>query len=165
MQIYIVRHAIAEDIGKGGGSDARRALTAEGRKKMKDAAEGFARLEPHIERIFSSPLVRAVQTAEIVAKAIKFEKEIEEMKELSPGYGPDDVLKRLREFRGVKSVALAGHEPNCSELASHLLSNSDRVLIEFKKGAICYVESDALTPGSGMLVWHLSPQTLRLMAG
>ena len=156
MQIYVVRHAIAEDAGKAGAGDARRALTLEGRKKMKDAAEGFAKLDPRIERIFSSPLVRALQTAEIVAKALKFAGEIDEMKELSPGYSPEEVLKRLQELRAVKSVVLAGHEPNCSELASCLLSSSDRIHLEFKKGAICLIESEELTAGSGILTERMT---------
>src|SRR6185436_6950664 len=68
MEIYIVRHAIAEDAPSKGTGDAARALTEEGRQKMKEAAAGFAKLEFSIDKIFSSPLIRAKQTAEILAK-------------------------------------------------------------------------------------------------
>src|SRR5258705_692460 len=90
MKVFIIRHAIAEDSNRGG--DRARALTEEGKKKMKEAAEGFARLELEIDAIYSSPLVRAVQTAEIIAKAIGYKGTIEKVEELSPGNSPKDVM-------------------------------------------------------------------------
>jgi phosphohistidine phosphatase len=159
MKIFIVRHAIAEDSARGG--DSERALTEEGKKKMKEAAEGFARLELEIETIYSSPLVRAVQTAEIVAKAIGYKQAPEIMEALSPAYSPKDLAKEVRSLKK-RNVMLAGHEPNCSEFADYLLGDAQ---LEFKKGAICLIETESVEAGSGQLVWHLSPQILRLMAG
>ena len=161
MNIYIVRHAIAEEKSSSG-NDAARVLASEGKRKMKEAALGFARLEPEIEKIFSSPLVRALQTAQIIASPLK--KKVEELEELAPGRSPQEVLARLVKMRDIGSVMLAGHEPNCSELAAYLLGNSTHLEIEFKKGAICLIQMQSLTPGSGILIWHLSPQVLRLMA-
>ena len=157
MRIFIVRHGIAEESAKGG--DRARELTEEGRKKMKEAAAGFAKLEPEIDQIFSSPLVRAAQTADIVAKALG-ENSVETMEELSPGYSPNHVLTKLATFKKHNSVLLAGHEPNCSELAEYLLGKAQ---LEFKKGAICLIEAEPLAPGNGILIWHLSPAALRLM--
>jgi phosphohistidine phosphatase len=128
---------------------------------MKEAAEGFARLDLEIDTIYSSPLVRAIQTAEILAKAIDYKETIENMEELSPGYSPKDVMQRLQSLKKVETIALAGHEPNCSELASHLLGDAE---VEFKKGAICLIETESLQTGSGNLIWHLSPQILRMIA-
>ena len=158
MKIYILRHAIAEDSAKGG--DFERALTEEGRKKMKDAAAGFARLDPSIDIVFSSPLVRAYQTAEIVARAIQYPGRIETMEQLSPGYSPQSVADRLRALKKVDSVILAGHEPNCSQLAHFLLGDAQ---LEFKKGAMCLIETESCDGSSGTLIWHLGPQALRLM--
>jgi phosphohistidine phosphatase len=158
MRIFILRHAIAEDTAKGG--DAQRALSEEGRKKMKDAAAGFARLELEIDAIYSSPLIRAVQTAEILAKAIGYRNKIETMEELSPGHSPESVGKRLQSLKKLNNIVLSGHEPNCSELASFLLGGAQ---IEFKKGSICLIETESCASGSGTLLWHLSPQALRLM--
>jgi phosphohistidine phosphatase len=159
MRIFIVRHGIAEESAKGG--DRARELSEEGRRKMKDAASGFARLDLQVDHIFSSPLVRAVQTAEILARAIDKGHSIEKMEELSPAHSPEEVLNRLRELKHAGNVMLAGHEPNCGELAAHLLGNA---VVEFKKGAICLIETDSITAGNGILIWHLSPQALRLMA-
>ena len=159
MKIFIVRHGIAEESARGG--DRARELTEEGRKKMKEASAGFAKLEAEIDHIFSSPLVRAVQTAEIVAKAVGHGHSVETMEELSPAHSPDQVIHALQSFKKAKGVVLAGHEPNCSELAAHLLGGAQ---LEFKKGAICLIESDPVSAGLGILIWHLSPQVLRLMA-
>ena len=160
MEIYIVRHGIAEEVSKDG-SDESRPLTAEGTKKMKEAAAGFARLERKPAHIFSSPLVRAKQTAQLVADALKMK--VEEMKELAPARLPAQVCEKLRQLKKVESVMLVGHEPNCSELASYLLLGSGGLNIEFKKGAICLIETRTLEPGSGDLILHLPPAALRLM--
>ena len=160
MNIYIVRHAIAEDQPRSGTGDHLRQLSEEGKKKMKEAADGFARMKLEIDAIFCSPLIRAKQTAEIVAKALK--KETEEMVELSPGHSPEDVCRKLRGFKKSESVMLVGHEPNCSDLAAYFLGD---IAVEFKKGAICLIESDDLLKHRGTLIWHLSPAVLRLMAG
>ena len=155
MRIFILRHGIAEDSAKGG--DAKRALTDEGKKKMKEAAAGFARLETEMDAIYSSPLVRAVQTAEIVSRAIGHHRKVEIMEQLAPGHGPDAVLKQLK---GVKhrTVILSGHQPNCGDLASLLLGGAS---VEFKKGGICLIETETLEAASGILIWHLSPMVLR----
>jgi len=157
MNIYVVRHGVAEDISKNG-TDEKRALTLEGKKKMKEAAGGLAALESEIGRIFSSPLVRAWQTAEILAK--EFSKEVEEMPELAPGHSPKQILNRLTEMRNAESILLVGHQPDCSSLVSYLVGN---VNVEFKKGAICKIQIDRMTAGSGALVWHFPPQALRMM--
>lgn len=161
MDIYIVRHGIAEDIAASGGGDSARALTSEGRQKMKEAAKGFAKLESDIEVIFASPLVRAKQTAEILAAALK--KTVEEMKELAPGYSASQLCEKLQSLKRKGNMMLVGHEPNCSDLASYLLEGSTGTSIEFKKGAICMIEVESPHAASGTLRLHLSPMVLRLM--
>ena len=158
MDIFIVRHGIAEEVSSDG-SDESRELTSEGKKKMKESSAGFARLERKVDRIYSSPLARARQTAEILANAL--DRKVEEMKELAPGHSPAQVCHKLKQLKA-GSVMVVGHEPNCSELASYLLLGSGGVSIEFKKGAICLIESRDAEPGSGDLILHLSPAALRL---
>lgn len=160
MEIYIVRHGIAEEVARDG-SDEARALTEDGRKKMKEAAEGFSRLERKVDHVFSSPLVRARQTAEILAGSLKLKVEV--LKELAPGHSPSQVCERLREMKRTGNAMVVGHEPNCSELASYLLISAGGMNIEFKKGAICLIETHSAEPGSGDLLLHLSPAALRLM--
>jgi phosphohistidine phosphatase len=161
MEIYIVRHAIAEAVAADG-SDESRSLTEEGKKKMKEAAAGFERLERRPQHIFSSPLVRARQTAEILAVSLKLR--VEELKELTPAHAPKEVCEKLRQMKKLESVMLVGHEPNCSELASYLLVGAGGLNLEFKKGGICLIETPNAEPGSGDLILHLPPSALRLMA-
>jgi phosphohistidine phosphatase len=160
MDVYIVRHGIAEDMSRSG-QDKDRALTEDGKQRMKEAARGFRHLEAEVGRVFTSPLVRARQTAEILASQIK--RKVEEMKELAPGNDPASVCKQLKALGKVPSVMLVGHEPNCSDLVSYLLDTPHAVETDFKKGAICLVETDSLDAGSGRLIWHLPPKVLRLI--
>jgi phosphohistidine phosphatase len=163
MYIYIIRHGIAEDHAHSL-RDEDRALTEEGKEKMKEAARGLKRMDPDITRIFSSPLVRAIQTAEIVAAELKMKVDL--LKQLAPGHTPVEVCDSLKLHKSKASaVAVVGHEPDCSELASHLLDAPGGVNIDFKKGAVCLIESESLEMGSGCLLWHLSPKALRLMSG
>lgn len=162
MRIFIVRHAIAEDFSKSG-RDEDRELSPAGRKKMKVAAAGFAGLGMGIDRVFTSPLIRARQTAEILARELKYKGAPEETEILAPGHSPEEVCAFLRTLKSVESVALTGHEPNCSQLVSYLLSGPGEVAVEFKKGAICLIESSRPQRGTGILIWHLSPMALRSM--
>lgn len=162
MHLYIVRHGIAEDHSPTG-RDEDRALTEEGREKMKEEARGLKRLEPAVEHIFSSPLVRARQTAEIIGAELKMK--IDLLKVLAPGHSPAEVCDALKPYKNKASgIVVAGHEPDCSELVSYLLDSPRAINVDFKKGAICLVETASLDMGSGCLIWHLSPKALRLMA-
>lgn len=161
MEIYIVRHGIAEEVAPDG-SDESRPLSEEGKKKMKEAAAGFASLEKKPQHIICSPLMRARQTAEILAAALKMK--VEEWKELAPVHSPAQVCERLRHLKKAESVMLVGHEPNCSELASYLLLGADGLNLEFKKGAFCRIDSRSPEPGTGDLIYLLPPAVLRLMA-
>lgn len=161
MELFIVRHGIAEDVSADG-SDEARGLTEEGRKKMKEEAVGFSRLGWKPQRVFSSPLVRAQQTADFLAT--EYHIKVEQMKELAPGHSPAEVCERLKQAKKLEAAMVVGHEPNCSELVSFLLLGSAAGLnIEFKKGSICIIESRDLSPGSGDLIVHLSPAVLRAL--
>lgn len=160
MEIYIVRHGIAEEHAAGG--DAQRALTDDGKVKMREVAAGLARIGVESETILSSPFVRARQTAEILAFPIKGRLSL--LTELAPGHGPSEVCQRLSEMHNVTSVMLVGHQPNCTELAAYLLCAPEKLDMEFKKGAVCLIEADRPAAARGTLIWLLPPKALRLAA-
>jgi phosphohistidine phosphatase len=157
MEIYLLRHGIAEN-RRPGRADAERKLTDEGKDKLRrvlSRARGAA-LVPSL--ILTSPLVRAVETAEIAAQVLGYAESIETTDALLPSSSPQAVWKELRGRAGERAVLLAGHEPLFSETASYLLG-APRVVIDFKKGALMRIDVDD-TAGAprGVLQWLLTPR-------
>ena len=164
MEIYIIRHAIATAReGKKYRNDDR-PLTKEGIGKMKQAAQGIRRIVREVDVIISSPLIRASDTARIVAKALKHKHKIVVCRELLPDASTDAVLQYLTKFKETARVMIVGHEPLLGSIASALLGSTTSI-VELKKGAFCGI-SIAKLPAStaGTLLWHLSPKQLRMLA-
>jgi len=160
FELYLIRHAIAADRGEEWPDDDKRPLTDDGIARMRKAARGFARLDLSIDIVFTSPLVRARQTADIVIGALDPRPTLVTIDSLAPG-GAYAVLMGDLEKHGRKSrFALVGHEPGLGELAGRLIGS--RHAIEFKKGAICRIDVDQIPPGGpGHLRWFLPPRILR----
>ena len=166
MDLYIVRHAIAVERGDPSYPwDDDRPLTPEGIHKFRLAARGLDKLEVRPERILSSPLLRARQTAEILRDAVQPDLDIEYSQHLKPDSGFGDALGAVVVL-GAKSVAVVGHEPHLSGFTSYLLngpSNSSSVV--FRKGAAALVRFPSEpAPGLGYLEWLIQPGALRRMA-
>lgn len=155
-RIYIVRHAIAEDVSASG-RDEDRALTPEGRKKMKRAARGLATLGITPARLLASPLVRAQQTAEIVREALP-ELRIETCDRLAPGVDEHGLTRLLNGTYAGVDVMLVGHEPDLGEMLSFWLTGSrGGVETRFKKGAVACIASSTLPPlGKAVLEWLMT---------
>ena len=120
MEILLVRHGQAVDDAPGLG-DAGRWLSARGRKATRRVARWLAKSKkwrPGL--IWTSPLVRAAQTAEILAAYADYKGEVRALAELSPGRDPGDLRKLLAEERAPLPLALVGHEPSLSILAKAL---------------------------------------------
>jgi len=116
-----------------------------------------------IDRVLTSPLVRASQTAEILAAGIACEAPLVMVDALRPGGRYDALLAALGRLGSDRSVALVGHMPSIGDIASRLIGA--REPLAFKKGATCCIETDALPPaGTGQLRWFLPPRALRALA-
>jgi phosphohistidine phosphatase len=132
---------------------------------MAQGARGLARVVPQIDLLASSPLVRARQTAVIVAEAYGGIA-IEEVGALTSGAEPPAIVEWLRGTGASGTVAVVGHEPDLSWLVCYLLADSDNTFIELKKGAACLVTfSGEPEGGGGQLKWSLAPKHLRLLGG
>ena len=155
MKIYILRHGIAED-GHAGQPDSERALTAEGKKKLRSVL-GVAKaagVAPSL--ILTSPYRRAIQTAQLAAEVLNYEGELLQTRTLEPGSNPQTVWDEIRTHKDEAAILLAGHEPLFSKLAAFLL-NCPSLQIDFKKGAILLVEMDHFTAEpNGVLKWMLT---------
>jgi phosphohistidine phosphatase len=155
MELYLLRHGIAEDRAPSG-RDADRRLTEEGKKKLRNVLGRAHKAGVMPTLILSSPLKRALETAEIAADELKYNSEIVRTAALTPDSSPSDVWAEVRAHRGEPSILLAGHEPLFSSTVAFLLG-SPRAMVEFKKGAL--VRIDFSTIGAeprGVLQWMLT---------
>ena len=166
-QLLVVRHAIAEDAAEWARAhpdDAGRPLTTEGRKKMKRVAAALRSLVPDIQLLATSPLTRAVETAEIVAAAYDGLDAVV-VPVLAPGQLAADVTRWLAGERRHDTVAIVGHEPGLSRAVSWLLAGSERPFVEIKKGAALLLAfPDAVDAAAATLEWALTPSQLRGLA-
>jgi phosphohistidine phosphatase len=157
MKIYILRHGIADD-AQGSQPDSERALTPEGKKKLRSVlrAAHAAGVAPSI--ILTSPFRRAIQTAQIAAEVLNYEGELLQTKTLEPGSHPRVVWDEIRVHKDEAEILLSGHEPLFSSLTAYLLA-SPGLQIDFKKGALACVEIDHFSAEPhGVLKWMLTPK-------
>lgn len=155
MEIYLLRHGIAEDL-RAGQKDADRALTDEGKRKLRVVARRarLAGVKPTL--IVTSPYRRAVETAEIVAAELKYKGQLLRTKALVPDSSPEAVWEEIRAHKQELQIILAGHEPLFSALAAYLL-NAPSLVIDFKKGALMRVDIEQLSAHPrGILKWMLA---------
>jgi phosphohistidine phosphatase len=163
--LYLLRHAIAEDVAPGGDDGARR-LTARGRSRMRTAAAGLRRLGFAVDAIVTSPLPRAAETAAIVVEALGGVPEPRELAALGQGLAPPAMLRALRPFGHHPRLLVVGHEPGLSGLAALVLTGSaNGMTLDLRKGGCVAIELEQLLPPrSAMLRWALAPRQLRLLA-
>ncbi len=165
MQVLIIRHAPAEDRDKFGKTDELRPLSRKGKKKMRANVAGLQLIVPEIERIADSPLVRAQQTAGLLAST--YNNAIREtIAALAPDGSVSGVLAYLQKHADTTSpIALVGHEPNLGELATWLLSGQIGNWMPLKKGGVCLLEfPNKIEAGQAELCWMLTPKQLRQLA-
>ena len=162
MDLYLVRHGLAESrAAYGGGDDPRRRLTEDGERRLRAVCHGLGRLGVEVDAQLSSSYARAWQTAEVLADELGWPAP-EQLDALAPPVPAARCLEELVE-RGEAALALVGHEPNLSELASLLLAGEERaVSIDLRKaGVVCLRLPAAPAPRSAVLRWCATPKILR----
>lgn len=147
MRLFFVRHGVAEDVAPSG-LDADRRLTPEGIREVEVVAACLAALDLRLDAILSSPLVRARQTAEIVAKALGMRDRLSIASELAHGFGIDALQRLLASEGEARRVMLVGHEPTLSETIRQLVGGGT---IHMGKAACAVVKAGKLAPGNGVL--------------
>jgi phosphohistidine phosphatase len=167
MELYIIRHAEAQQLGqKNNFTDEKRAMTGEGRERMRDGTKGLRKLGVEPGLILTSPLTRAVETAEIVATGLGLhKKEIVQTDNLKPGASYEDLGAEIKKYAEIESVALVGHEPDLSQIISTILNCGTGLAIELKKGSVCCLNVPETVPAlRGSLVWLLTLKQLRMLS-
>ncbi len=162
MDIVLLRHAEAEPLGESNHfCDEERALTEGGRKQIMEVARSLKSLEMHFSLIASSPLVRARQTAEIVARVLKHSPPVMLWEELCPGASSLKVFERIKSAGPLDMILLTGHEPDMGILASSLLVRSGKIDMPFKKAGLCRIQVEQMPPLlPGELKWMVPPKLL-----
>jgi phosphohistidine phosphatase len=158
MKLYFLRHGLA-DRSAWMGTDFERPLTEEGKERMMHEADCIRQLDLGLDAILSSPLVRAYQTAEIVADRMNMLDLLVVDEQLEPGFGPSDLAQILEGYPQADELMLVGHEPDFSETISFLIGGGSIVC---KKGSLARVDLIDAGPLAGELVWLIPPKALRL---
>lgn len=161
MKLYLLRHADAgEASAEGYTTDAARALTPKGIKRTRQLANALRQMEIAFDVILSSPLIRAQQTAGILARSLQLEKQLRLSSQLAPDGALPDVLALIESTRAkANSILLVGHEPNLSRLVSLLCTGGTHLNLTLKKGGLCRLELTEVKSGPcATLEWLLSPR-------
>jgi len=157
MRIYLLRHGIAEDAGPGT-PDAKRELTDKGRSKLASVLQLARRADIQLELVLSSPLVRAVQSAEVARKILGVEAPVQQTQALIPEGSPQEVWEELRGLRNLEGVLLSGHEPLMSHLTAWLL-DAPTLQVHMTKAALVCIEMQSFRSGpQGVLNWMITPK-------
>jgi phosphohistidine phosphatase len=162
MNLLVIRHAVAED-KKLLEDDAARRLTSSGERKFKGVSRGLKRLGWKLDRLYTSPWLRAHRTAELLAPLGGGVPMATDLLTQSPRA---ELLALISEYAGGAekhhAVAVVGHEPWLGELIAWLAFGDGRhgEGLVLKKGGVCWLEGSA-TPGGMSLRAQLPPSVLR----
>ena len=152
MKLYLVRHAEAIE-RSGTMPDAARYLTTKGRLAFRKIARRVRKAGIAPAVIFTSPLLRAVQTAEILAERLKHEGPVVVARELSPGFDHRALRSLLHGSGDIEEAAFVGHEPDLGDLAATLLALPGG--FPLRKGAVVALEVDGGVPrGTATFLWR-----------
>lgn len=161
MTIYFLRHASAGKKTLNPKKDDRRPLDQEGILQSRYVGRMLASLDVQVDRIVSSPLTRAMQTATLVANELAYESPVQTDEALLPESNFDNFRNMLSRLRKFEEVIVVGHNPSFTEFLSKTISGAaGAAQIEFKKGAVAKVEMEGR---NGTLHWLVVPKIARVL--
>src|SRR5204862_3855494 len=146
MKLYILRHGDAVEHGDSRFKESERPLTPKGIQRTKQLAHLLRQMEISFDVVLSSPLTRARQTAEIIARGLQLSDKVELTDHLGPAGSMEKLVERIHVLRS-DSVLLAGHEPYLSGFISLLCIGAPNLPLKMKKGALCRLEVDSISCG------------------
>lgn len=159
MRLMLVRHGKAGDRESWSSDDSQRPLTKKGVDEFHQIAKHIAGFDKNFLKIYSSPLVRTMQTAEILREY--YDLKIEERVELAFTSDLEDLLLFIKTLKPEGSYILVGHDPTLSQFGSWLLSGKADLFMEFKKGSAALLTSlRAPAPGEFVLEWLVPPKMI-----
>jgi phosphohistidine phosphatase len=157
MDLFILRHGKAGQSSDTGGDSTRR-LTKAGRSEIRKVARWMNKKKIRFDYLATSPLTRAHQTAEIVAKSLDLKDLVEVWDELAPGGDPDTLCYHASQAGKDASVILVGHEPGLSDLIGRIITGGDTASLVIAKGGLAKIRNFSFDDKpSGELQWLLTP--------
>jgi phosphohistidine phosphatase len=156
MQIYLLRHGIAED-GKPGRPDSERALTDDGRARLRRVLKRARSADVNPSLILSSPYKRAVETAEVAADVFHYSGDLVRSAAFVPEASPQQAWEEIRLYSDESAVMVASHEPLMSATVAYLLG-CPALQVDMKKAALVRIDVERLgAEPRGLLKWILTP--------
>src|SRR5437868_3610663 len=160
MDLYLIRHGEAQPLGEGGiQDDAERPLTALGHAQCPPLAAALQRLGVHLDKVVTSPLLRARQTAEGLLRYWTGPvPDLLVCDDVGPGGKRRKLTRFLRDLE-VSAAAVVGHMPDLGEYAGYLIG-SRKAQVDLAKGGVARITFEGGAPGKGdgTLVWLISPE-------
>lgn len=160
MELYFFRHGHAEDAQGPDFDDFARKLTDKGVERTQAAGRALHKLGVKPARIYTSPRLRARETADILASSLGVTPEARD--EVNFGFNPHLLPALINDATNDTAVMFVGHEPDLSITVASLVGGAE---IEMKKGGVARVDLLARTPLRGVLLWVLTPRILEVVAG
>ena len=158
MILYLMRHANAGTIRENPALDAKRALIKEGKEQCMLMARALNALRVQVDVVVSSPLKRALQTAQFVGTELGYEAKVE----ISPALGPDasfaDFQEMLAKYADRDGVLVVGHNPNVFQFLGKLITGNGGAAIRMRKGSIARVD---MNHHPARLQWLIDPRSVR----
>ena len=158
MNLYLMRHANAGLARGNPALDATRALIKEGKEQCMLMARVLSALKVQVDVVVSSPLKRALQTAQFVGTELGYEAKVEVSPALAPGGDFTAFQQLLAKYAGYEGVLAVGHNPVLFQFLGRLITGNGGAAIRMRKGSIACVRADRHPP---RLLWLLDPRTAR----
>lgn len=158
MNLYLMRHANA-GLSRGNRVlDAKRSLIKEGKEQCILMARVLGALDVQVDAIVSSPLKRALQTAQFVGTELGFDAKVEVSSALEPGADYADFQEMLAKHSGCEGLLAVGHNPNVFQFLGRLITANGGAAIRMRKGSVARVDLDRHPP---LLQWLIDPRSAR----
>lgn len=165
IKVYILRHGEAVDADEVGGKDAARTLSPKGEEIIRHAAKGMQQLDVKPDVIWTSPLPRAAQTAQITAEALGLKNVVENCRELEPDADPGVLAGLIQKHDDGGAVMLVGHNPDLEKFVQYLISETDQANVVLRKGGLAILEADRpIHQGCAGLLSLWTPKQLAKLA-
>lgn len=158
MKLFLIRHAEAIDYEtESVRSDDLRFITPKGRKTSSTVFKSLKDFFVDLDKVFTSPLTRSVQTAEVLASTLKYKHDVEIANELLLNGTASKIMQLLKRNTVFNSIALVGHEPLMSLLVEGL-SDKKELNFHFRKSGVCFIDYDAVKE-TGKFEWYYDYKT------